>query len=227
MDVNETVQAAFNGMIAMMLAKFMSNDMPHTLGITSNEYPWVSLAWQELCAYSNAHSVNLQAAYNRFIAVQHKLGVEYPYLDTEDVLQYLPPRSKRATDTRVLLSGYWLIANGEASDKVVDDVHFLLKYYEHGSRLAYEKIMSETYEDYAGEVADMAILDFLPVRNAIREATARTEKVLATDSFMHYTHLGYAMPAEAFSIAEMFMLHDEDDEPYFNAIWKILEALSK
>lgn len=218
------IQEVFDSMIALLLTKFLLNDVPHAAGLEQN-LGWVTSAWARTCAYAKGHGINLQSAYDRFVAVQPQIDREY-LSQKALVPRILPPRVKRARDTKTLLAGYWLIACDEATDRVVDDVHSLLLFYRNVSEKAYVELLGMTYVEMGEESADLAIEEFLPTLNLIQTAITRADKVIAIDSFMQYSHLGYASEVEAWSIAEMFVLDDEEEEPYFKAIWGVLNALA-
>ena len=221
------IQQTLNGMITLMLAKFVLNEVPHVMGLlddSGSSKSWVEPAWAKTCVFAQSYGVHLQSAYERFVLIQPELDLQFPAIAALTP-SILPSSSVRAKDTKTLVAGYWLIANDLASDEVVNDVHLLLLTYYGKSEKAYMETMGMSYEEMAEETADFALEGFLPVLGLIKSAKTRADKAIAIDAFMQCSHLGYSSGVEAWSIAEMFLLEDEDGEPYFKAIWGLLSAL--
>ena len=96
------VQEALNGIITLMLAKFMLNDVPHALGISGTSEP----GWNGLLAYAELKNIPLEAAY----LAEHTT---------------LPKQT--LDNVKLAFGGYYLIAIGKADDRTVSRVYHLLK----------------------------------------------------------------------------------------------------
>lgn len=100
-----------NTFIMMMLAKFMLNDLPHSLGLAgteANSESWRPVAWSRLLAFASSRSIPLREA------------VEADAGKGEVTIQAL-------RNYRTVMAGYYLIAANSASTKVVNEVYRVIK----------------------------------------------------------------------------------------------------
>lgn len=178
------IEEFFNGMITLLLTKFMLNDVPHAAGMLG-KHTWVEAAWNDLCDFLATEGRDLRGA------VQQDLGENG--LSTDAV-----------NDLKIVTSGYFLIAIGEASNEVVNDVYNLLN---SGIPQAKEGIASTAGMSY-GDFLEKAIHEYGPptarpgtdwglygVILGVEAASrlfingARADKVIAIDAVMTIQHV--------------------------------------
>lgn len=181
------IPTVLNGMITMMMAKFIMNDMPHAVGLSCNT--WVNQAWKKLVAFAESHGIRVQEIVSK--AVQ-----------TENISETALRNYKK------LFGGYYMIAIGEASDNVVDSIYYYLKNGTAATVKALEKeegksfteILKEARRD-AGVPEDREVTrvpepdsGYLGMLEGVVYASkafldgARVDKVLAIDSTMYIIH---------------------------------------
>ncbi len=195
-----------NGMIALMMAKFMMNDVPHALGFqNSSSFPWVNEAWYKLNAYAISHGIQFfspQEAYSSMI--EHRMPVNdikrKPLSDSvrsiilmyertlrEEQPNWKLPTRQELENLRAYMAGYHLIAVGEASDTVVNDVYYLIKDRFLRFARAYESGPSEVTEFEVQTGTVQWYKDLKTTANLFIGDT-RADKVIAIDAVAHLLH---------------------------------------
>jgi len=193
------------GLIKLMLVKFMMNEVPHAAGIIGASYPWVPAAWNRLNQYAISQRIQFFSPNEGYLATLER---RMPIDDikggplSENVLHFmniyktltmhrlpnikLPPKSA-IEKIRVFMAGYHLIAIGEASNEVVDDVYYLLK-----------KPFLKFHNDYETERRKAASLEDesyviqwmkdLKTASSLFIDGSRADKVIAIDAVAHMLH---------------------------------------
>jgi len=205
------IPQVLNGMIAIMLVKFMLNDVPHALGMSISPKQGNSSepGWEELLEYAESRGVPLKAMYWEDSAVL-----------SEDTLY----------NVRLAFGGYYLIATNRAPDRTVDRVYNYLK--TELDKMIGEFSLGEDLDTYIEQLQYEA-RTILESREMLRVVTtalnlrrvwfskvlpARLDKVLAIDATFHMMH------ERGKYIMMFFALHEG---PLDYALEATLEALAK
>lgn len=182
------LQTAFNSMITIMLAKFVLNDVPHALNLLNG---WLDGAWQDLNLYASSRGLFIELALKHDVDSAVSLG----YFTEEHI-------NESVYRLKVILSGYYLIAQSEASDEIIDYVFGFIKKLvvntrdfethinqassldELIDRLRIEAgVIGETDVGYLG-----AMLRLKKISDVFSAATTRFDKVNAIETLMHMEH---------------------------------------
>lgn len=205
------IQQFFNGMIKLMLAKFILNDIPHTLGL-SGSYSWVESAWRKLDSYAVSYGIKFFSPNEAYMSmVEHRmpvdnitgsllpktvldyLGMYKRYLEKGPLPNWTVPTRRELENLRAYMAGYHMIAIGEASDKLVNDVYYLVKDRFLEFAAAYEnskKTKEMTELDTLLDVltgTDQWYKDLKTAANLFIDG-ARVDKVIAIDAVAHLLH---------------------------------------
>lgn len=180
------IQMFFNGIIYMMLTKFITNDLSHMLNVSL----WVDPAWQKLCVFYRERAFGLKdldELYRATVERRMPKGTLSPgaeaFLEnwqTHVTVSPLPGMkvgsSEQLRKLKTVLAGYHLIALGEAPDVVVNDVFDIVK-------------VELGLEDEEGEPEDQWWVDIInKAKDSLRTAETRADKVFAIDRVLSIAH---------------------------------------
>lgn len=175
-----------NGMITLMLAKFILNDVPHAMG-TVEGYP----GWGKLLNFATNWGLSLSEAVQQDLADGQVTQVA--------VHNY-----------KTVLGGYFLIASGKAPDSVVNGVYNVIKthvaydmsitydLYPHGGFTIHEAVKRLRREQGIPEDAPILRMPtgvgYLPALERVLWLNrffvngTRADKAIAIDTAMHMVH---------------------------------------
>jgi len=182
------IQAAFNTVIYMMLARFMLNDMPHAAGIFDKQRDWVEHGWAML-----TESVIPQGIYLNLIAER---GLADSSITHSGLQKY-----------KAIMGGYYLLFRGEAPDEAVDTIYGMIKEALLRTRQGFQRTEGMPFDDFVkvlrreeGVPEDRAVLTppsgagylaamerQLWVESKMKNGT-RLDKAIAIDAVMHLEH---------------------------------------
>jgi len=186
MSTVNAMQQAMSGMVTIMMAKFMLNDVPHAMGVVGG-YP----GWDKLLSFANNWGLSLAEAVQRDLTdAQVTQAAVHNY--------------------KTVMGGYFLIAGGKASDSVVDNVYSILKthsmydmsisydIYPEGGYSIHEAVRKLRKEEGIPEDAPIlqmpTSVGYLPALervlwlNSFFKNGTRADKVIAIDAAMHMVH---------------------------------------
>ncbi len=187
-----------------------SNSLPHAAGLlggnprsTPGKRMWLDNAWDRVVQYAEAKDIDLKGSLDATIE-------EEAILD-EDVVKY-----------KTVLAGYYLIAVGDASDLVVNDVHALLVEGMNLLRAHYLRTKAVDIETLEGIGDEDEMKDWYQELNSaavdLKNAKTRTDKVLVIDKVMHIFHVDTTL------FCEMFVTFMTDAA---DAAYALVQALSE
>ena len=172
MSTVNVIQQALNGIVTLMLAKFMMNDVPHAAGIYDDPLPyatadpWWEKAWADAVGFKNKKI-------NQIAPPLDEAMEQFSNEDLPSMLRSTPSTTrKRVKDIKKIIGGYFWIATEKAPDVVVQDVFNLLNAGTMSS-------LSETIKEYG-------------------LTENRAGKIIAIDSYMSKVHEGGAQIDEDF-----------------------------
>jgi len=182
------LQTVFNSMITIMLAKFVINDVPHALNLSNG---WLDEAWRDLKLYAGSRGLFIELALKHDVDSAVSLG----YFTEEHI-------SESVHRLKVVLSGYYLIAQGRASNEIVNYVFGFIKKLVINTRdfeisvnqvgsldelidglRAETGIVGETDVGYLG-----ALLRLKKISDVFSAAITKFDKVNAIETLMHMEH---------------------------------------
>ena len=180
------IQQTLNGMIAMLMTKFMLNDVPHAMGI-AGKYS----GWGELLNFANNWGLSLAEAVQKDLA-------------DGEVTQ------AAVHNYKTVMGGYFLIATSSAPDSVVNSVYNAIKahsmydmnitydLYPEGEYSIHEAVKKLRKEEGIPEDAPILQMPtgvgYLPALervlwlNSFFKNGTRADKVIAIDAAMHMVH---------------------------------------
>lgn len=190
MNTNELLQSFSSSVITLMLAKFILNDVPHAAGLTgASALSWVQDAWDELSTAVSWSGGDLELMMSD--------AVKDDGLDQKSIDGY-----------KMLLGGYYLVATGNASDRIVNDLYdhmskgvewgketaslgegmdfdTALRFYrkEYGVPEDREPVMPSEDMGWLGVLEGIAYVDKL-----FKGGDSRSDKIIAIDSAMYVIH---------------------------------------
>ena len=195
------IQEAFNGMITLMLAKFMLNDVSHMLNLGT----WRPGAIKLLNGYIMAHNIR------------------------PNVLTEIRKQADQISDPeglKTVIAGYYLTAIGTAKDFVVDDVanSMIAGLKEYARTGADEETIRglggvEAAHEYLVGFIDARAPGFYDAYDSLVSATTRPDKAIAIDRIMHFQH-------EHGSVLTEFFGYDVESSVE-TGLQKLLVVLSK
>ena len=191
------IQQLLNMTWALVIAKLMLNDVPHLLdNFTAS---WVDNAWVNLLQYMKSTEHKKELVFAKPLGEAFKRAEDLITGKLPEVYNPYDPMTPRdLRDLKTVLAGYYLIAEGQASDKVVEDVFRILK-----ERL---DIVNKEFSDEEWAGVDLVTYANMPpseqeevnaeewwydVARAYEimvSAKTRTDKVVGIDAMMHAAH---------------------------------------
>ena len=181
-------QQALNGMLTIMLAKFLLNDVPHAMGMYGTRLSWIVDAWRTLCDDALPYGLNINERMSKAIIDDN--------IDPASIKTY-----------KMLLGGFYSMFKGTASDEMVNDMYCTLKngikwgknyisrtegmsfdnalkFYrrEYGVPEEREPLLLSEDMGYLGVLEGIAYVDRLYINGT------RLDKVVAIDSTMYVVH---------------------------------------
>lgn len=175
------IQQAFNGMITLLLAKFLLNDVPHAVSVTGNDvrtsmYRW-EMHWQELVDKIKAKTgCNIEEMFLRgsLPAAKYKLLGAKP------------------AEVKQLLSWYYALATlGPSSplyDNAVDRAFSSARHIWGVAKPRAVSFFKEEIEEEPHREPALTIRQIDTLLNKAVVSRERTDKVEFIDAYVHETH---------------------------------------
>lgn len=173
------------------------DELPHDARLLASEPAWVNEAWLKVSQYmlrQDIRYVTMQEGYQSTLEGRMPVFFEQPSSAIEEwfgfyrkqiagkIAAFGPPPFDTVRKFRIMLSGYYLIAVGEAPDQVVKDVYQLLK---PEVKQYADSIIGPPETEWQTEV--------LKVYSLFIDGT-RADQVIAIDAVIHLSHEYEARP---------------------------------
>ena len=155
-----------NGMLAMMLTKFMMNDVPHRLLFNCNRIGWAEAAWEQLLTFLRSKGFDVVT----FVELAKSV--------------------KKSEEFKKALSGYFLINAGKAPYYVVEDAFNILKAEFMESIGRYEDFFPT--REATVENLEKDLPGIKTVYELFSVAPTRLDMLIAIDAVMHLAHVSEA-----------------------------------